>query len=70
MDECAASENEKKAIYKLASDTVLKGAVVEPMLKVTCDMMSKDYLKNVVFDAKSKVKEVKIGCWINQTVQF
>lgn len=70
IEECTTSENEKKAIYKLASDTVLKGAVVEPMLKVTCDMMSKDYLKNVVFDAKSKVKEVKIGCWINQTVQF
>ena len=68
--ECATSENEKKAIYQLASNTVLKGAIVEPMLKVTCDMMSKDYLKNVVFDTKSKVKEVKIGCWINQTVQF
>lgn len=70
VDECGSNEEEKKAIYKLASDTVLKAATVEPRLKVTCDKMSNNYLKNVVSNTTSKGKLVKIGCWINQTVQF
>lgn len=69
-NECATNENEKRAIYKLASNTVLKAAQVEPRLKQTADSRSKEYLKNVVFDAKTKQKPVKLGCWINQTVQF
>jgi len=70
INQCASTELEKKAIYKLASNTVLKAAQAEPRLKPTSEQMSKDYLKNVVFDAKAKVKPVKLGCWINQTVQF
>ncbi len=70
MNQCAFTELDKKAIYKLASNTVLKAAQVEPRLKPTAEQMSKDYLKNVVFDAKAKMKPVKLGCWINQTVQF
>lgn len=70
VGECGTNAEEKKAIYKLASDTVLKAIAVEPRLKVTCDKMSNNYLKNVVSDNTSKVKEVKIGCWINQTVRF
>jgi len=70
INECAANDDEKKAIYKLASDTVLKAGTIEPMLKGTAIKMSNDFLKNVVFDGKSKVKQVKVGCWINQTVQF
>lgn len=70
INECATNENEKRAIYKLASNTVLKAAQVEPRLKQTADSRSKEYLKNVVFDAKTKKKPVKLGCWINQTVQF
>ena len=70
IGECGTNQNEKKAIYKLASDTVLKAALVEPRYKQTCENMSKEYLKNVVFEKKEKVKSTKIGCWINQTVQF
>lgn len=68
--ECATNENEKKAIYKLAAITVLKAAAVEPRLKPTADQLSNEYMKNVVFDKKTKVTSVKIECWINQTVQF
>ena len=70
INECASNETEKKGIYKLASDTVLKAISIEPRYKITAENMSKDYLKNVVFDSKSKVKSVHLGCWINQTVQF
>ena len=68
--ECAANETEKKGMYKLASDTALKAIAIEPRYKITAENMSKDYLKNVVFDSKSKIKSVHLGCWINQTVQF
>lgn len=70
LSECASNDDEKKAIYKLASDTVLKAAQAEPRLKTTSESMSKRYLQNVVVDKKSKVKSVYLGCWINQTVQF
>lgn len=70
VNECATTELEKKAIYKLASTTVLKAIAIEPRYKVTAESMSKEYLKNVVFGAKAKMKPVKLGCWINQTVQF
>ena len=70
VTECATNETEKKAIYKLASDTVLKATAIEPRYKTTAENMSKDYLKNVVFDSKNKVKSVNLGCWINQTVHF
>ena len=69
-NECATNPNEKKAIYKLASNTVLKAGQVEPRLKQTAENRSKDYLKNVVFSPKEKPKPVKLGCWIKQTVQF
>ncbi|MEC4004616.1 hypothetical protein OX283_008110 [Flavobacterium sp. SUN052] len=68
--DCGSSSNEKKAIYKLASNTVLKAALAEPRLKPTAEVMSKEYLKNVTFEKNEKVKSVKIGCWINQTIQF
>ncbi len=69
-NECGTNQNERKAIYKLASNTVLKATVVEPRLKPTADSMSVAYLKNAVLDADSKVKSIKIGCWIQQTIQF
>ena len=58
INECASTELEKKAIYKLASDTVLKAIAIEPRYKITAENMSKDYLKNVVFTAKAKIKTV------------
>lgn len=70
VNDCASTEIEKKGMYKLASDTALKAISIEPKYKITAENMSKDYLKNVVFDSKSKVKSVHLGCWINQTVQF
>jgi tetratricopeptide (TPR) repeat protein len=70
VNECATTELEKKALYKLASNTVLKAIAIEPRYKVTAENMSKDYLKNITFAPKAKIKTVKLGCWINQTVQF
>lgn len=70
VDECGTNANEKKAIYKLASNTVLKATLVESRLKPTADAMSAEYLKKVVFDSDSKIKSAKIGCWIQQTIQF
>jgi len=70
VNECATNPTEKKAIYKLASNTVLKAGQVEPRLKQTAENRSKEYLKNVVFSPKEKPKPVKLGCWIKQTVQF
>jgi tetratricopeptide (TPR) repeat protein len=70
VNECATIDIEKKAIYKLASNTVLKAVAIEPRFKVTAENMSKDYLKHVDFPPKTKIKPVKLGCWINQTVQF
>ncbi|MEI7508597.1 MAG: hypothetical protein WCJ62_03950 [Flavobacterium sp.] len=70
INDCASTDIEKKGMYKLASDTALKAINIEPRYKITAENMSKDYLKNVVFDSKSKVKSVHLRCWINQTVQF
>ncbi|WP_395051994.1 hypothetical protein [Flavobacterium sp.] len=70
VSECASTENEKKAIYKLASTTVLKASSVMPMLKPTSEKLSEEYLKNVIVDKSIKNKAVKINCWINETVQF
>ena len=71
VNECGTNSNERKAIYKLASNTVLKATSVEPRLKPTADAMSAEYLKKAaVFDSESKVKSSKIGCWIQQTIQF
>ncbi|WP_298393838.1 hypothetical protein [Flavobacterium sp.] len=67
--DCATTDFERNAIYKLASETVLKSFVVEPLLKGTAEQLSKSYLQKVVA-TKGKSKPVKLGCWINQTVTF
>lgn len=64
--ECASNEEEKSAIYKLASNTVLKAGVVEPRLKQTAEKMSEDFLKN----STKRNQTIKVGCWINETVQL
>ncbi|MFZ4105936.1 hypothetical protein [Flavobacterium sp.] len=70
VNDCGANENERSAIYKLASTTALKAIAVEPRLKPTADAMSAEYLKKVTLNSDSKVNSVKIGCWIQQTVKF
>lgn len=70
VQECGANTIEKNAIYKLASNTVLKSIEVEPRLKPTAEAMSAEYLKRMIFDDHSKEKSATIGCWIQQTVQF
>jgi tetratricopeptide (TPR) repeat protein len=70
IKECASNEDEKAAIYKLASTTVLKAGEVESRLKAASETLSNQYLKKIVLDKKSKTKSVTIGCWINQTVQL
>lgn len=67
VSECTTNEDEKNALYKLASDTVLKAVSVEPRLKNTAEELSKSYLQNTT---KSKLKSITLGCWINQTVTF
>ena len=68
--ECASNEEEKAAIYKLASTTVLKAGEAEPRLKAASEKLSNQYLNSIVLDKKSKTKSVTLGCWINQTVQL
>jgi tetratricopeptide (TPR) repeat protein len=70
VNDCGANQNERNAIFKLASNTVLKSVEVEPRLKPTADTMSAEYLKKILLDTDSKVKTVKIGCWIQQTIKF
>jgi tetratricopeptide (TPR) repeat protein len=70
INECTPSEDEKAAIYKLASTTVLKAGEAESRLKAASEKLSNQYLKKIVLDKKSKTKSVTIGCWINQTVQL
>jgi tetratricopeptide (TPR) repeat protein len=67
VSECGTNDLEKNAIYKLASDTVLKAILVEPRLKGTSEELSKSYLQKII-TTKANTKSVKIGCWINQTV--
>ena len=70
VNKCANNENEKKAIYKLASTTVLKASTIDAMFKLTAEKLSNDYLKNVIVDKSIKNKTIKINCWINETIQF
>lgn len=70
VNDCGTNQNERNAIFKLASNTALKAVEVEPRLKLTADSMSAEYLKKVLVDTDSKVKTVKIGCWIQQTIKF
>ena len=67
VSECGTNDLEKNAIYKLASDTVLKAIIIEPRLKGTSEELSKSYLQKMV-TTKGNKKSVKLGCWINQTV--
>lgn len=67
---CGSTDLEKKAIYKLASDTVLKAAQVDNQLTSLSEKSSGEYLKKAAIDKNSKTKSVKINCWINETVQF
>jgi len=70
VNDCGTNQNERNAIFKLASNTALKAVEVEQRLKLTADSMSAEYLKKVLVDTDSKVKTVKIGCWIQQTIKF
>lgn len=69
VTECGTNDLEKNAIYKLASDTVLKAVLVEPRLKGTAEELSKSYLQKTI-TTKAYSKTVKLGCWINQTITF
>lgn len=70
VSKCSANETEKKAIYKLASDTVLKAAIANKTLQSLSEKMSADFLKKAALDKNTKKKEVKLNCWINETVQL
>ncbi|MBC7523528.1 MAG: hypothetical protein H7239_03725 [Flavobacterium sp.] len=70
IPKCASTENEIKAIYVLASNTVLKAGEVESMYKNMALKLSDDYLKKANIQNSMHNKSVKIGCWINETITF
>lgn len=76
INECATTEIEKKAIYKLANQTIQKATVAEPRFKATVDQFSKqisgkfDLTKQELSQVKKAGGSIKINCWINETVQF
>ncbi len=68
--ECAANDKEKKAIYKLAINTLQKALLLDSKYKSAIDNLLKNCTKNMGDASELKNKSVKIGCWINETVQF
>lgn len=70
VDECGTSPEEKKAIYVLASNTALKAIAIDSNLETSAKNMSRVFLKNAESLSNVKNKSVKIGCWINQTVEL
>lgn len=67
VQECGAKKEQINGIYKLASNTVLKAAAVEPKLKSTAEQLSKKYLSSMT---NQNQKSIQIDCWINEAVQF
>ncbi len=75
VNSCATNSVEKIAINKLAENSVLKAAEIQPNLKATTDKLLEKYRKNTptkqeLDQIKKMGNKVKIGCWINQTVVF
>lgn len=73
ITDCGSSPFEKKLLYYLASETVLKAGVASPSLKKIADKKSEEYLKKAPTSAEIKAakmggKTVNIGCGINQKV--
>jgi hypothetical protein len=75
LTECTTTELEKKAIYQLATQSAQKAAQTESRLKKTAEQLITGYnasnLTNSELDQIKKLGgKVKIGCWINESVQF
>jgi tetratricopeptide (TPR) repeat protein len=68
--ECAANEQERKALYQLAYNTVQKAKQIEPKYTQTVANISKGFLKSRGEVTELKNKTVKIGCWINESISF
>lgn len=68
LNDCATTEDQQSAIYKLAANVAANAGKIETRLKQTADKSAEQYLKKV--DKKFKGKSVKINCWINETVQL
>ncbi len=67
---CSSTQLEKMAIYKLASNTVLKAGEVDSSYKKMATKLSNDYLGKISAENSIKNKSVHLGCWINTTVIF
>jgi len=72
-DECGNTEFEKKAIYWLAKQTVLKAGEVEPLLVETSSSLAEEYesktpTKKEINKAKMKKKEIYFDCWIQEKI--
>lgn len=73
--DCGTTEFEKKAVYYLATQTLQKAPVADPVLKPTSDKMMGDYASKSLTAAeiskgKMNGKSITIGCWINETITF
>lgn len=76
VSECASSNEQRFAIYQLATQEVKKAALKDPRLQAAADQMIANYKKNntPTQNDLDKIKKmgnkVKVDCWINETVQF
>ena len=75
VDECGATDFDKKAIYLLAAETVKKAETASPKLKSAVDSMYADFKAKApssteISKMKLNGKSFAIKCWINETLQF
>ena len=72
-DQCGTTAFEKKALYWLAAETVMKSVVAEPKMKVSAEQIATGYRKKApskeeIAAGKMKGKQVAFGCWIQESV--
>ena len=73
--ECTTDEFERKAIFFLAAKTAKKAGEVDKSILPAAESLEKSFLKNVptkdeIKRSKMAGKEVKYGCWIDESVKI
>ncbi|RZJ36432.1 MAG: hypothetical protein EOO51_01475 [Flavobacterium sp.] len=71
--DCSTDEFDKKAIFFLAAKTAKKAGEVDKAILPAAQSLEKSFLKNVptkdeIKRSKKGGKEVKYGCWINESI--
>ncbi|GGB70346.1 hypothetical protein GCM10007424_07860 [Flavobacterium suaedae] len=75
-NECNLNDFERKALLFLAIETLNKAEVAEPKYKATVTALKEEYSQNLPSKDEAKAagykkgKEIKYGCWINETVKL